>query len=339
MKTIEIDWSEAPTDATDYNPISCMWYKEENGLMYFWSDAASRWKVGGKRGEYDIGGVSAFVPRIKEVKANLIGSITGVDWSKAPEWATHCHPNNKYFYKLNAEGDFLASADGYGWETFDTIKGWTKGLGIGCVSKEDDLQLETKPKYSSLQELPVGTFVKDAEGDVGLWDGVTLYTLNGEDQEGVLWNKEGIASFIGFTYPHNSGCSIVAYSDRYAGEYVPFTSVVSKKEQVVPEAIEQGWKIKHIKHPDYKCGRDVAVTILYKDIGSNIFAYRYSICSPKDMFSRKQGIEEALKKNPYHLATSKDILFREILTDINKQYSFKSSPEFKDLVRWYKTSI
>jgi hypothetical protein len=56
------------------------------------------------------------------------------------------------------------------------------------------------------------------------------------------------------------------------------------------------WKIRHIKSDDYRCGRDVALTILYKDVGKGYYEYKYAICSPKDMFCRKKGVAEAWGK-------------------------------------------
>lgn len=262
MKTTEIDWSEAPTDATDYNPISCMWYKEENGLMHFWSDATSRWKVGGKREEYAVAEESKFVSRIKEVKS--------------------------------------------------------------------------KPKYSSLQQLPVGTFVK--------WTGNNYYQIYikskfDEDKCMVLlesgWQYSKLGETVATRHFSLEKCS---YSDSYNGEYLSFEKVPPKKEQVVPEAIKQGWKIKHIKHPNYKCGRDVAITILYQETGFfDTWEYKYAVCSPSDMFCRKKGVDVALAKEfhccPNTVRSKKEKVFTSILNDICRDHNV--SDEFLYLKMWY----
>jgi hypothetical protein len=74
------------------------------------------------------------------------------------------------------------------------------------------------------------------------------------------------------------------------GGVSPFISRPTEPKQC-PE-----WKIKHIKADDYKCGRDVALTILYKDVGGGHYEYKYAICNKTDMFSRKKGVEVALSK-------------------------------------------
>jgi hypothetical protein len=81
-----------------------------------------------------------------------------------------------------------------------------------------------------------------------------------------------------------TGLDYLSYSPTLDGKYLAFI-------QQSPE-----WKIKHIKSDSYKCGRDAALTILYKDIGDGYYEYKYAICNPKDMFSRKKGVEVALSK-------------------------------------------
>jgi hypothetical protein len=76
-------------------------------------------------------------------------------------------------------------------------------------------------------------------------------------------------------------------SPEFVKTYIP-RSVETKPS---PE-----WKIKHIKADDYKCGRDVALTVLYKDIGDGYYEYKYAVCNTTDMFSRKKGVEAALDK-------------------------------------------
>jgi len=88
--------------------------------------------------------------------------------------------------------------------------------------------------------------------------------------------------------------SFLTYSSKLDGEYTPFGFEANIPQPNPKQPFE--WKIKHIKADDYKCGRDVALTILYKDIGDGYYEYKYAICSPKEMFSRNEGIKEALKK-------------------------------------------
>jgi hypothetical protein len=56
------------------------------------------------------------------------------------------------------------------------------------------------------------------------------------------------------------------------------------------------WKRRHIYDPhNPKAG----ITILYRDAGMST-EYKYALCSPKDTYSRKNGVTTALTKPSYH---------------------------------------
>lgn len=56
------------------------------------------------------------------------------------------------------------------------------------------------------------------------------------------------------------------------------------------------FKIKHIKSRYYKCGRDAACTILFRELGGGMYEYKFAICNHKDMFCKKKGVIIASNK-------------------------------------------
>ena len=107
-----------------------------------------------------------------------------------------------------------------------------------------------------------------------------------------FWNQSDKGTFVSGTFPN--GNSLIGEKG---------SRLVSKEDDLIilPETLiqpepETEWKIRHIKPDDYKSGRDVAITVLYKELGDGYYEYKFAICSHKDMFSRKKGVEVALKK-------------------------------------------
>lgn len=331
MKDVKVDWSKAPEGATDFNRVNNMWYKEDaEGMMSWWYSSGQYWSEGDYRSNYDIGGETTFISRPKEVKS-MIGIKSGKDWSQAPKDATHVAKNIKgnfsHFYKYE-NGEWCFAKDKYDsyLTSANSLSDW-----FNPISKEDDLQLKTKPKYSSLQELPVGTFVKWT-GD----DYYQIYVKSKVDTEKCMVILENFAPHSGLGF--NVSCDNFylprcTYSDKYDGEYIPF--VEEQTAQVVPQAIKDGWKIKHIKSPNYKCGRDVAVTILYREVSLTSYQYKFAICNVTDMFCRKKGVEVANnKKEVFLIKSHPNKLFNNILQDIDSYNG--GSVQFKELKRYYQ---
>ena len=215
---------------------------------------------------------------------NMIGK-SGVDWSKAPEGAIgfddDCGRQESVCWVKGEWGFWLNSV-----YRDDINMGWGTDR---YILKKDDLpqqEQEKEMEYKCLQDLPVGTFVKDYEGDISLWNGCTLYTIDGEGS--VKWDTTSIGNFEGFNYKFNGDCSIVSYSDKYNGEY----------KSLVPVKASPPWKIKHLKSPTYTCGKDVAITILHREVNDEV-QYKYSICSKEDMFCKRTGIEVASNSTIY----------------------------------------
>jgi len=309
----EIDWSKAPEGATDYNSANEMWYKEDaEGVMSWWFNTRQQWVTGGEREDYNVDGKSPFISRPKEVKS-MIGIKSGKNWNEAPDDATHVAAQvcgEAYNFYKREKGQWLFNVGENFWmESVNAESNW-----FNPISKQDDLQLETKPKYSSLQELPVGTFVKlnHEEDNTCIWTGRVLAQMNPSEDVVDCWDKAQVNNYEGFRYKFNSDFDIIAYSDKYDGEYTPIV-----KEQPTPQVIKDGWKIKHIKSPNYKCGRDVAVTILYREVKPEYYEYKYSICCVNDMFNRKVGIQTASDKtDSYYVLSHKENLFNTILSNI-----------------------
>lgn len=178
---------------------------------------------------------------IKE-ESNMIGEISRVDWSKAPEDATHVNNTNNRFYKIEGNKVFVYYSHWVGscFESKDFLNG-----DEDFVPKKDDLLIVPK---------------------------ITL-------------------------------------------RKVPQTE----------------WKIRHIKSDDYKSGRDVAITILYKEIGEGYYEYKFAICSPNDMFSRKKGVEEALKKESDKLYSEGSVAFTGLVL-MHMSISNKFSKDTRSLI-------
>lgn len=78
------------------------------------------------------------------------------------------------------------------------------------------------------------------------------------------------------------------------------------------------YKIKHIKSKYYKCGKNAACTILYKELGNGMYGYKQHTCIHKDMFCRKTGVMVATNKpEVYEVWVTKGAnLFTNILLHI-----------------------
>jgi hypothetical protein len=233
--------------------------------------------------------------------SNMIGVKSGVDWSKAPEGATDWSDNGEWYKDVNGIMYLWYGFGDYTWGECANRSVY----GSSCfISKQDDLpqqEQEKEMEYKCLQDLPVGTFVKFKKaGDnyTCVWTGETLATMAPQQGHSRLWDEFHINTFEGFDYKVNSAYNIISYSDRYEGEYKSLVQVKASTP----------WKIKHLKSPTYTCGKDVALTILYRVVDSGV-QYKYSICSKEDMFCKRTGIEVANNStiysyNPYSDCTT-----------------------------------
>ena len=175
--------------------------------------------------------------------SKLIGKISGNDWSVAPEGAKYVdlhHIYNDASVKewcdqklwVKSAVDYWYGDGSYSGRVNDDFSNKDR-----YISRERDLEgVEEVVKYSSLEELPVGWFVKDPEGYISLWDGDTLYTLH-SDSRSLQWGDGAVNAFIGFNYIPDSGCSIVAYSDRYNGEWTPVDNAKELRKKELQEQI------------------------------------------------------------------------------------------------------
>jgi len=206
-----------------------------------------------------------------------------VDWTKAPEGSTHYNLYNDRFYKASDEVCYIHLADGWKESFFDLDEIQecdsfiprpveTKKVKYKLYVNEDsNTRAFFIPKLNKLSCFP---FDDETTGDEIINDSDRFIYWEVNDQVFERWFPKGLEKYLVKT----------VYEDGH----------IESEEPNPKQSFE--WKIKHIKADDYKCGRDVALTILYKDIGDGYYEYKYAICSPKEMFSRKEGIKEALKK-------------------------------------------
>ncbi len=170
----------------------------------------------------------------------LIGKISGNDWSVAPEGANYVDLKHRYFDDEDLEE----------WRNQNlwvkSIFGYWYGDGLYSsrlnddfsnkdryISRERDLEgVEEVVKYSCLQDLPVGWFVKHYSGSVSMWNGFTLCIVNPSHDEVDSWNRYHVSNFEGWKFFGNSLIKIVAYADKYNGEWIPVddTRELRKKE-------------------------------------------------------------------------------------------------------------
>lgn len=251
---------------------------------------------------------------IKTEEKKDMSDDSGINWSEAPEGTTHYNKGNCLWYKDGA----------FGVERF--ISGRWKG-GLFCTSELKEKNFIPRPteqiKQPSVKEVPsqkikVGSRVKLKP--TSRWnDGCHRNPLGvigkiihvGEEWIDVDWS--------------------VGVSNNYRLEDL---ELVSFEEPIINE-----WKIRHIKSDDYKPKRDVAITILYKEIENGYYEYKFAICSPKDNFSRKVGVTEALKKE-----SDKVYYDKEESSPINSilwhiAFTHKLSKEFDNFLKQYFRSL
>lgn len=102
----------------------------------------------------------------------------------------------------------------------------------------------------SLNDLKVGTFVRESNGNTRMWNGRTLCLVDPLESEVDAWDISVIGFFKGFRYRPNSDHDIVAYSDSYRGIYTPISQEsesqrkVRELEETITKAQEQ---IKQLK--------------------------------------------------------------------------------------------
>lgn len=179
--------------------------------------------------------------------SKLIGKISGNDWSVAPEGAEYVDLRYTYDFEDNEEwcdqNLWVKSEVGY-WhwdgsycnEVNDDFHNKDR-----YISRERDLEgieetTKELVKYSSLKELPVGWFVKDVDDKIYMWNGHTLCVV--DPKWGVdCWSRSTVDQINGWKYPFNDDYSIVAYADRYNGEWIPVDDPKETRKKELQEQI------------------------------------------------------------------------------------------------------
>lgn len=150
---------------------------------------------------------------------NTIGKISGKDWSKAHEEATHVAPSR--FGMYDSWTCFYKQEDGIWYFDTNDRGNWDISVnanhpGFKPISKEEDLGMNKQVK--SIEDLSVGMFVKGKSGGIYLITSIrekgksfNLYEFDSRDL--------GVLSYFE-CYTH--------WSYTYNGEYTP---IVKETEQ------------------------------------------------------------------------------------------------------------
>lgn len=219
-------------------------------------------------------------------------SIIKINWDNAPEGATHFSTNplacekwlkvdayDVYFY-VNSDESWTKYS--YKNIAYSHLKNAIERPSYLSNNNNDSLKV-----VKALGDLEVGMFIKMKNSEfkrqvikINTIEGNKFFDtvlLDGSNYE-YRWAEEGFSKVTHWSY-------------NIDGPYNEINPVATPEVKSEPE-----WKIRHLRSDDYKVNRDVAVTILYKDIGNGYYEYKYAICNPKDMFSRKEGVRVALAK-------------------------------------------
>ncbi len=143
-----------------------------------------------------------------------------VDWSKAPEGATHFCPNgviNKW-YCQDQYRNWLRWSEGE-WKPSSNSQYYIKQY------------IPRQPTWKSLKDVPVGTFLKNEAGDTYMWNSRTLCICNPNHGQNDSWEIESVENFIGFTYKYGP-YSLISYSYTYNGEYLPLVVETEEDKQI-----------------------------------------------------------------------------------------------------------
>lgn len=157
---------------------------------------------------------------------NMIGKISGKSWRDAPEGSTHIGEINHYWYKK--ENNCLV------WYNLLT-DGWRESnCASTLISKEEDLPwlYEKKaPVFFSVEELPIGWFVKLANGTIAvkIESRLSVSQITSTEEINVNWND-----YDGFIHNISNMVNVVSYSETYAGEYTP----IPVKEELSPAKVK-----------------------------------------------------------------------------------------------------
>ena len=160
----------------------------------------------------------------------MIGKISNKDWSGAPEGATHTF-RHKYEDAHQQDGYYkLKDGKIYYWRTlgdwWDTTTHSHLELAVYCVSKEEDLEMNTKEvakQVSCIEDLEVGMFFKTDMSHI-------LITSKGFGKVCGLCVKSG----MGATYTTDGFTCLRSWSYTYTGEYTPIV-IVSEADIKIKE--------------------------------------------------------------------------------------------------------
>lgn len=181
---------------------------------------------------------------------NMIGK-SGIDWSKAPEGATHYRENNSSFYRYSGGWEYYDSYNKE-WEESCTGKGY---LQAHLIFGGDDLEMnkQVAKQVSCVGDLETGMFVfmqygrsayvnKDAYGNVGL-----LFTRGEEKPNHPMSN-----AYRGLEYTPNKNYDITHWSYSLNGERYPVAqsqtgAKIKELEDTIAQASQQLKELKELQ--------------------------------------------------------------------------------------------
>jgi hypothetical protein len=99
---------------------------------------------------------------------------------------------------------------------------------------------------------------------------------------------------------------------------------------------ETSWRIRHIRHPAVVAGMASApsITVLWRvTTPDQPIEYRVALCSPKDQFSRKKGIEVAMTKESQFVPAKEEFQLVDVVLDYKSKNKLR--PQTVELINWF----
>jgi hypothetical protein len=158
---------------------------------------------------------------------NMVGKVSGFDWSKAPEDATHC--------KVGAShSDYIWYKQGEYWQPTHHCwlhsNDWYNSRLFTFLSKEEDLGLNTQPtSWKCVRDLPIGMFIK--------WEHETHVQIYLRIKDGavIVYDNRNSNPSRDYIITKMDECFnpiLCSYSYTYNGEYLPLAVETEEDKQI-----------------------------------------------------------------------------------------------------------
>lgn len=236
VKLWDYEWDKYPT-ATRYCPIEMRYYIAIPTSQRLFRKLTIPNKNQVFTSEYNILSdqeIKCLIKRPKEEKkvSNMIGKKSGIDWSGAPEDATHVYIGSRSMHRFSTfrKNINFHTQKLQAWRDNEWVDWW-----VGCpeqyISKEEDLGMN-----KTINDIEVGMFLKSDTGAIG------LVLTNNDNIHMCLVNYSVVGVELSNTITHWTKRELFtkkfSYSYTYDGEYLPFTEVESEKDKKIKELKE-----------------------------------------------------------------------------------------------------